>query len=88
MFNLLSRTASLGDYLGFEQAACEPFLRLFLQTNDFVHDVFALHGEVEAFARVLLLSHGQILLVRGFVPVASEDGEIIFLFSFYWIIIL
>ena len=45
---------------------------MFLQSDDFAHDVYALYGGVEAFAGVALLSHRQVLL--SFVHTASEDG--------------
>ena len=45
---------------------------LFIQSDDFTHDVFTLYGRVEAFAGVALLSHRQVLL--GFAHAASEDG--------------
>ena len=35
----------------------------YLHHDDFAHDLFALHGKIEAFAGVGLLSHGQVLLV-------------------------
>ena len=44
---------------------------LFVQPNDFAHDVFVLHDGVEAFARVALLFQRQVLLL--FVHAASED---------------
>ena len=44
---------------------------LFVQPNDFAHDVYVLYVGVEAFARVALLFPREVLLV--FVHAASED---------------
>ena len=44
---------------------------LFVQPNDFAHDVYVLYIGVEAFARIALLFPRQVLLI--FVHAASED---------------
>ena len=53
-------SAGISLSLGFESLL--TFLGLFLQLDDFSHDIFSLHGGVPAFASVALSSHRQVLL--------------------------
>ena len=63
------------SWLGVVSRALSRFcVSLFLQPDDFAHNVFVFHGGVAAFVHVAILSHSEVLLV--FFPASSENQAV------------